>query len=156
MPRISWAEIGPTLELAPEVFDGRIVIIGQEYLGSGDVFRGLPHPADGRGRLSGLELQGLMTSSLMAPAPLHDPGPAKKALFSIVATLACAGVVFVAIRPGRAFLAVGLAAAAYLVACQVLLRVSAWIMPMAAVLVPLLLIASISAVSRRRLRPYPC
>ncbi|MCP4653817.1 MAG: protein kinase [bacterium] len=70
--RISWKELAAELEHRPQRFRGRLILLGIEFAGSGDVFHSVPHPASVPRRISGLVMQGLIVNTLIGKRPLYS------------------------------------------------------------------------------------
>lgn len=68
--RISWREVPTALAEKPEIFRGRLVLVGGDFRGSGDDY----HRVSGKGAVSGLTLQALMVDTITAGLPLREPG----------------------------------------------------------------------------------
>src|SRR6185436_12965918 len=57
--RISWQKIASTLDRSPGQFQHRLVLVGGDFLGSGDDYHRVPHRSGRNTAISGLALQAL-------------------------------------------------------------------------------------------------
>lgn len=98
LPRTTWQDFVGALDAGAR-FDGRLVLLGAEYAGSGDRHR-VPQPRRWPVEVSGLTLQGLLASSLLQGPRLVE-GSAGWA-WTGVASATAAGVMGVLWLPRRA------------------------------------------------------
>ncbi len=70
--RISWKDLAAELEHRPQRFRDRLILLGIEFAGSGDVFHSVPHPASVPRRISGLVMQGLIVNTLIGKRSLYS------------------------------------------------------------------------------------
>jgi CHASE2 domain-containing sensor protein len=94
LDRVSWKDVESVLARDPGRFRERVVLVGTEYLGSGDAFRRSGRPD----RVSGLVLQALAASSLRPPR-LREAGDACATLW--VASIACLSAWVLLLSAGR-------------------------------------------------------
>jgi hypothetical protein len=73
LDRRSWRQFVADVESGAR-FDGRLVLVGAEFTGSGDRHR-IPGPGRLSAEVSGLTLQGLVTHTLLATSALERPAP---------------------------------------------------------------------------------
>ena len=109
--RISWRDVPAALERSPELFHGRLVLVGVgELRGSGDDYYRIPQRS-GKSAVSGLALQALMVDTIAAGMPLREPGRTSVLAASALVTLLAMAGALCARRaaPIAAWLAVGTA-----------------------------------------------
>ncbi len=73
LPRTSWPDFVAALDAGTR-FDGRLILLGAEYAGSGDRHR-VPQPRRWPIETSGLTLQGLLANTLLQGARLREATP---------------------------------------------------------------------------------
>jgi CHASE2 domain-containing sensor protein len=69
--RISWKDVPAALDRNPDLFRGRLVLVGGEYLASLDEHR-VPHRPGTGDAISGLVLQALMVDTIVRGLPVRD------------------------------------------------------------------------------------
>jgi serine/threonine protein kinase len=151
--RLSWRDLANALERSPERFRDRFVLLGADYAASGDVYR-IPHPGELPALLPGVTLQALILQTLLDGAPIRQPERAP-----LVAGLALAlAAVAAAVLLGRRSIAVAgpvAAAAAWVAIAFALFATRRLLMPVAAPVAVLLLVAILAASLRLRRPSYP-
>jgi len=68
---ISWIHLSELLHDEPEAFRGKLVLVGTQLAGSGDVYS-VPHPHGLPDRMPGIMLQATMTNTLLSGAPIRE------------------------------------------------------------------------------------
>lgn len=91
--RISWRDVPAALGRDPGRFRGRLVLVGGEFLGSGDDYHRVPQRGGGTAAVSGLTLQALLADTLARGRPVREPGrTAVLAVAAALTGLAIAGI----------------------------------------------------------------
>jgi serine/threonine protein kinase len=155
LPRISWCRLDTVLAQEPERFAGRIILLGQELTGSGDVYHGLPHPIRGTSQLSGLELQALMVNTLLQERPVRESDATAGAISIGIMTALLGTWLLLSRRLPVAAWLTGLLDLVYILAAITVFLWLRYIMPLAAVLVAQMIVITAVILVRARLRPYP-
>jgi serine/threonine protein kinase len=155
LDRLSWSEFERAVTDRPEVIAGRILIVGIEAAGGGDVFRRQPHPAGGDGRISGLALQGLMTQTLLAGAPIRDLGGMVGSIWTVIAAAAVAGGLFVSSKPRQWLLSAAALVVWFPITGYLTLRWHGLLLPTAAPILSVVGVVVVYAAVHRALRPRP-
>ena len=149
--RLSWNELGGTLETDPQRFAGRIVLVGGQFAGSGDE---VLVPGRDAGLVAGVVLQALALDTILKGFPLRDLPPyVSFALAPIVAGL-IAVVALVVRRVTAISVATLVLSAAYITTAFVLFT-SGLVLPVAAVLVAIILALVIGGMIRVTLPAFP-
>ncbi len=142
-PRVSWRDLGGCR------FDGRIVMVGADFTGSGDERHRLPDRV-----VSGPIVQAMIADTILHDFPIRD---VQSPLIAVLAGLACGAVAFALLTRRRwRGVAVGAlaAAAVYLLAAWLVFITRERILPMAGPIVSLALTAAAAFVLRRNLAPF--
>jgi CHASE2 domain-containing sensor protein len=151
--RISWRQVPIALDRNPELFQDRLVLVG-ELSGSGDDVHSIPHRSGRDTAISGLALQALLVDTISAGLPVREPG---KIPLLAIAALATA-LVMVLILCGRrlrqvaVWLIVG--AGIYMALSLPLFWWAGLILPVTAPLL-LVLVGLVLALALRRILPAP-
>ncbi len=85
--RLSFHGAAAALDREPGLARGRLLLLGAEYEGSGDLH---PNPRDRHSPLTGLELQALAAQTLLDGEPLRDASPALVAVLAFPLLVAVA------------------------------------------------------------------
>lgn len=119
-------------EVPPEVFAGRIVLVGMTASGQGDRYA---TPLSGNGSLfPGVELQATLLNTLLEGDALRQAGLPLRLAFAILPLLVALGG-FLILRPGRTLLLVGGLIAGALIACAAAIAAfGLWLPPSAPIL----------------------
>jgi CHASE2 domain-containing sensor protein len=72
--RISWKELDREVDRDPRVFRDRLVIVGGDFVASGDELHRVPHLGGSPPEVSGLVLQALIADTMLTGLPIHDAG----------------------------------------------------------------------------------
>jgi serine/threonine protein kinase len=99
--RISWRQIPDALDRNPEMFRGRLVLVGGDFRGSGDDVHRIPHRSATNTFLSGLALQTLMVDTIAAGLPVREAGRMPVLALAALVTVLAAVWVLRARRAGR-------------------------------------------------------
>jgi serine/threonine protein kinase len=70
--RISWKELVPALERQPDLFRGRLVLVGGDFVGFGGDYHRVPMRAGSAGGISGLVLQALIVNTILSGTPVRE------------------------------------------------------------------------------------
>jgi serine/threonine protein kinase len=153
--RLSLADLQAAIEQRPDEFADRLIILGVEYVGAGDVFSRVPGPRGLEPEISGLTLQAVIVSTLLSGHPLGGGGGTLIMAISWLLSLAVVGMLLWQRPLVPALLvmagAVLLLAAAAWGAMEFLDRAT----PLVAPVLGLLLAACLAMVARRRLAAPP-
>jgi serine/threonine-protein kinase len=144
--RISWRQVPMALRQSPGIFAGRLVLVGGEFLGSGDDYNRTARTA-----VSNLTLQALMVDTILSGLPIREPGRLPVLAVATLATaLAMAGI----LRGRRAGLATLFAAGIYLAVSFPVFWWTGLMLPITAPLL-LLLLGLLAALALRRILSSP-
>jgi CHASE2 domain-containing sensor protein len=154
LPRMAWRDVRDTLAHAPGTFRGRVVVIGQDFVGTSDDFA-VPGRSGRSGRVSGLELQALITHTLLSGGPVRETSNGAATALLIAAAMVFSGSLFAARRPGLATLTAAAGTMVYLCMTRLVLRASSLLLPVMPVLVALVLASVIFVAFSPRLIRYP-
>jgi CHASE2 domain-containing sensor protein len=152
LAKISWKDVGR--KTSPDLFRDRLVIIGADYAGSGDVHR-VPKGVNA-GFVSGAEVQALIANTIVRGFPVRSPG-----LFMcmVVISVICFGIVAATLRfphhPVPAVLIACGSACSYTVVAFLIFRLSRIMLAVAGPELAILLSAGIAWYLKSRLSPYP-
>ncbi len=154
MGRVSWKDLPVRLERNPGMFRNRLVLLGGDFLASGDDYHRVPARAGAPAAVSGVVLQALVADTILAGFPVREAG----ALRALSASAALCGLVLLAAlclpRTG-----VGLVAAAALLtsilAAWVVFHASRILVPVAVPLLAQALALAAGLALRSRLAPLP-
>jgi CHASE2 domain-containing sensor protein/tRNA A-37 threonylcarbamoyl transferase component Bud32 len=153
LTRLAWSDLASRLEAQPALVQDKLVLVGAEYSGAGDLHR-LPAAAASQ-LASGLRVQATIVQTLLQGAPLQ-PVPAALALAALGAAACALAAAGLGLASGRAAWLVWLAAPiGYLAAAFALFRWTRLVLPMASALVAMAAAAAAAAWLRRRLTPRP-
>lgn len=72
LPQISWKDLEIQLDRNPEIFRGKLVLIGGELVGSGDDYHRIPSRPGQPEATSGVSLQALIVNTILEHHPLKD------------------------------------------------------------------------------------
>lgn len=70
--RISWKDVPAALRDRPEMFRDRLVLVGGDFLGSGDDYHRIPPRRGAPAAVSGLTLQALMVDTILSGLPVRE------------------------------------------------------------------------------------
>jgi serine/threonine protein kinase/CHASE2 domain-containing sensor protein len=151
IPRISWSEASA---IQPAFFNGKLVIIGEDFPGSNDRHH-LPATVD-PDRVPGMVIQAMIANTIARGFPVHDPGlPACLALMS----MACFGTIALALRfphkPAWTILAAATLFSGYTLAALGIFRIFRTMLVLVSPEIGLLLSVIIAWQLRARLAHYP-
>lgn len=148
---ISWQEVPTALREKPELFHGRLVLVGGEFRGSGDDYYRIPQRF-GRNTVSGLTLQALMVDTITRGLPIREPGRMPiLAVAALGAFLATVGALC-ARRAGAVWIALG--SGLYLALSFPVFWWTGLMLPVTAPLL-LVLLGFLTALLARRMLPAP-
>lgn len=146
--RISWREVPTALAEKPEMFRGRLVLVGAEFQGSGDN----SYRISGKGAVSGLTLQALMVDTIAAGLPVREPGRMPVLVVSALGVFAAMAGALCALRAARAAAWLAAGAGLYLALSFPMFWWTGLMLPVAAPLL-LILVGFVAALVLRRLLP---
>jgi len=157
LARISWKELAAELASRPQRFRGRLILLGLEFAGSGDVFHSVPHPASMPHRISGLVMQGLIVHTLIGEQALHSQPQWSMMIAGVVGALIVTGMLLWQPRIVPAvFVLVG-GELATLGSSMALFRWYDLYLPATGAILLMMVAAGLGLIARRRLpaRPAP-
>jgi CHASE2 domain-containing sensor protein len=152
--RVSWAQLPAALARDRALLAGRLVLVGIDLTGSGDL-----HAVPVRGRVDrlrpGVELQALGISTILSGVPVRDAGPVACALALGAASLVGCLAVLACPRAAAALAVAGTVAAAGLAAALLSFALAGRMVPVMAPLTAFAAAGLLGALIRARLVPYP-
>ena len=155
LARISWLDLPEILESNPTLFDGRLVVVGGDFLASGDDYHRVPPLGSGPAVVSGVVLQTLIVDTLLAGAPIREAARIPVLVVATVVWTAFVSVVL-CVRPlwliGTLFV---LASLLYALASVLIFRSSGLLLPVAAPLTAGIAILAGALAVRAFLPPFP-
>jgi len=150
--QISWKDVPGRLAHAPESFRGRLVMVGADYLGSGDENHSSPFAESG---LPGTVVQALIANSMLERFPIRDaPWYAWLIPFALLSANAI-GCALLMRRPLEIFAAAFAAAICFFGIEWMLFRSMDWIAPIVAPLATLVLAFTAAILIWRALPRFP-
>lgn len=153
--RVSWSELPAILAANPEMFRDRVVLLGGEFAGSGDVFKANRHDESLPQEISGLLLQALTLNTLLAGGAIRPWNePVGVALLAGASALAVMAILYLP-TSGQAIGAVAAGAMLYFVVSILLFRWSHQWVPVVAPGVVVGVAILCATVLRRLLLPFP-
>lgn len=78
LPKISWKDLRSQLDRDPQIFRGKLVLVGAELVGSGDDYHRIPARRGRPDATSGVALQALIVNTILEGLPYRDPRPVPK------------------------------------------------------------------------------
>jgi CHASE2 domain-containing sensor protein len=153
--RISWRDVPAMLDRSPEVFRGRLVLVGGDFRGSGDDYHRIPHRSRDAEAVSGLTLQALLVDTLAAGAPVREPGRLPVLLAAAVVGGLAAAAVLCNRRVGPSVAALAAATVLYLALSFPAFARAGLLLPISLPVLLTLLTLALALVLRRRLPPAP-
>ena len=73
--RVPWKDVAAALEQQPDVFRDQLVLVGGDFIGSGDDDHRVPSGPDATKSVSGLVLQALIANTILSRFPVRDVSP---------------------------------------------------------------------------------
>jgi CHASE2 domain-containing sensor protein/tRNA A-37 threonylcarbamoyl transferase component Bud32 len=154
LERISFASLGRELDLRPERFSGRLVLVGLEIAGSGEDVHRVPAPGGVR-TVSGLALQALMVHGAICDDPLQLAPLVLTVAAAGIATLVASWVLLWSASPRLRVTAPMVAAGSLVGYAWILHAGRGWLVPLAGPLAALVLSTALSLAVLVRLTPRP-
>jgi serine/threonine protein kinase/CHASE2 domain-containing sensor protein len=74
LAKISWRDVPAKLQTNPSLFQGRLVLLGGDLVGSGDDYHRIPSRGEASEAVSGLALQSLIVNTILADFPVRQAG----------------------------------------------------------------------------------
>jgi serine/threonine protein kinase/CHASE2 domain-containing sensor protein len=74
LSKISWKDVPAQLQRDPSVFQGRLVLLGGDLVGSGDDYHRIPSRGNASEAVSGLALQSLIVNTILIDFPIRSAG----------------------------------------------------------------------------------
>ena len=149
--RISWREVPAVLARHPERFRGRLVLVGNGFLGSGDDYHRVPRRGE-TAAVSGLTLQALLVDTLAAGRPVREiDGALLRAAAALLTGLAMTGILC-GRRPARFAGSLAALAGLYITLSFPAFGKAGWMLPVSSPVV-LALAGLVLALMVRRMRP---
>jgi serine/threonine protein kinase len=153
--RLSWKDVGTTIARTPAVFSGKLLLLGGEYLGSGDERHPIVHRAAAPDAVTGLVLQALQINTIADGFPVRERG---RIAFAVAVATAAGVVAWVVLWFYRVWLGLFLfiaCMAAALAASFLLFRQARVLVPTAAPMLFACLALAAALLVRRWLAPAP-
>jgi CHASE2 domain-containing sensor protein len=154
-PRLSWKDVPNVLARDSGAFRDRVILVGGEFAGSGDVYRPGGYGAAAGHEVSGLVLQALAVSTLLAGTDIRASGEPMVAMVLCVAVGIGAAAVLCAARRTRAIGLLVLGCGAYVVCSFLLYRWRHHLSPIGAPVSTFVMACMVSLVVRARLPRHP-
>ena len=153
--RVSWKDVPEVLSRQPEVFRGRLILVGGEFVGSGDIYNASSYVAARPKEISGLVLHALTLNTLLGGAQIRTSDE-KVVLGFLCGALAMAvtAVLFLS-RQGRTISVLAFTGLLYIAFSLLFFRWSRELSPIAAPAAALCLGVLAAVVLRQKLRPRP-
>lgn len=151
--RISWQDVPTALREKPDLFRGRLVLVGGDFQGSGDDYLRIPQRS-GRNVVSSLTLQALMVDTITAGLPIREPARMPVLAVTAMGIFLAAASVLCASRAGSAAAWLAMGTAFYLALSFPVLWWNGLMLPAAAPLL-LVLLGFVIALGLRRILPPP-
>lgn len=153
--RISWRDVPAALDREPELFQGRLVLVGGDFEGSGDDYHRVSHRSQRTEVVSGLTLQALLVDTIVSGLPVREPPrPSFLAVTALCLGLALFGV-FCAPRVRPAVLLLGAVVLCHLGVSFPAFWWAGWVLPVSFPLVLVVCGVFLVLVVRRWLPPAP-
>jgi CHASE2 domain-containing sensor protein len=155
MERISWKDLSRYLESNRSVFRHRLVLVGGDYVASGDDYHRVPARVGSPGAVSGVMLEALIVDTILADFPIRETGePTRHFAVILLCAAALAGALCI---PRLSLFAILFTSVnvLYLLAAFLLFRWSSLILSMAGPLVMGLVALGISLILRSILSAFP-
>lgn len=152
--RVAWRDVAAAIGRTPGVFRDRLVLVGGDFVGSGDAHR-IVATNGGPAAVSGLVLQALMVDTILAGMPLREvPEVPVLLAFGLLTGLAVRAVLCRA-RPGGAFLLLAGVALVYVALTVAAFAQARLLLPVTGPLLVALIGLSLGALVRSRLPGAP-
>jgi CHASE2 domain-containing sensor protein len=152
---LPWRDLPAALALQPQLFLGRLVLVGGDFPHSGDDNHKVPVSLGETGRVSGLALQALQVDTIAAGLPVREAPRAYVFLLAVVAAACAALSALLGCRPSRAVAAVVGLAALYTAASLPVFRQTCLLLPITAPCLVVALCLAAALLLRRHLTPIP-
>lgn len=154
---VPWKDVAAALEQQPDVFRDQLVLVGGDFIASGDDDHRVPSGADATRGVSGLVLQALIANTILSRFPVRDVSPFTYTyLAGVVLTVAglMSSLLLCTRRLMPVLLAVALTAT-YLGVSMVLFRRTQVLLPIVAPLVTVASAVVLAIILRRVLSAVP-
>ena len=151
---LPWASVARQIESDPSVFQGRLVVVGANYVGAGDIHE-VPSRPGSPATMWGFEIQALIADTVASGLPVRE---LTSPLFPAAAGLTCAGALLglLALSRARVALAVfAILAAAFLAGSYLAFRLTLILVPFVGPMLVWMLALGLGLVLRRVLPPFP-
>lgn len=153
--RVSWKDLGQTLEHDPAAVRGRLVLLGGGFSASGDDFHRVPAVASSKKEVSGLVLQSLILNTILGGRPIRNAGMLSgPAMVFLVSAVVVAFVLCRRALRATMWLSLG-AVGASVLGSIALFRWTGTIFPIVSTIVCWSLAIVLALVLRRRLPAFP-
>lgn len=150
-PRISWKDVPAALDRDPDLFRGRLVLVGGEFRGSGDDY----HRIQASQAVSGLVLQALMVDTIAAGLPVREAAGLPVLAVAILAAGCAMAGLLCARRPGPVVAWSAAGAGFYLAISLPVFGWTGWLLPVTTPWLLLFLGLLLAFVLRRLLPEVP-
>jgi serine/threonine protein kinase len=153
--RVSWKDVPAVLARAPETFRDRVVLVGGEFVGSGDLYNTPSGAAARRGEVSGLQLQALTLNTLLDGRRITTSDPLVVSGCVGVATLLAVMTLLSVRRPGRVVPVLALGGVLSVAFSFLFFGWTRELSPIVAPLVAVAVASGTAVLVRRGLTPHP-
>jgi serine/threonine protein kinase len=154
-PRLSWKDLPEVLARQPEVFHDRVILIGGEFVGSGDVYNTSPYVTGRPKQVSGLVLHALTLNTLLEGTQIRTSDETVVLGFLCAALAMAATAVLCFSRNGRTMSMLAVSGLLYTVFSFLLFGWNRELSPIVAPAAALCLAILAAALLRQRLPPHP-
>jgi serine/threonine protein kinase len=153
--RMSWKDVPHVLAKEPEAFRDRVILVGGEFAGSGDVYSAIPYASTLPGEVSGLVLQALTLNTLLEGRQIKTID--ERFLIAFLWVAIAVAVMALLSLPGSAWTisTVAMVGVLYLVVSFLLFRWNHWLWPIAVPAVAFCLAIMCALLLRGRLPSFP-
>jgi len=153
--KISWKDAPAQLSRDASVFQGRVVLVGGDLIGSGDDYHRIPARSGQPEAVSGLTLQSLLVNTILSGFPVQDARPGLVLPFVAAGCAAILAAVLCIARLNVAVVVTLLYAAVYGGAAVLCFRLWELVIPLAGPLLMAVLALGAGLMIRFYLTPFP-
>ena len=153
--RVSWQELTNVLGNRPEAFRDRVVLVGAEFAGSGDVYRNATYAANLPADLSGLVLQALTLNGLLEDRRVRTLNETLFAMTVCVAVGIAVMAILSASQRSRTLAALAVSAIVYAVMSFLLFSWYRQLWPIVVPAAAFSLAIAAALILRHKLSPFP-
>jgi serine/threonine protein kinase len=155
LPKIPWKDVAGQLDRDASVFQGRLLLVGGDLIGSGDDYHRIPARGDQSEAVSGLALQSLVVNTILSGFPVQQAGIAPVLLIQAAICTAIIGAALCLSRLFNSFVIAIVLCAVYSGAAVACFRFRELLLPLAAPLLIAVLALGVGLMLRFYLTPFP-